>query len=237
MNDRIGIPGTGWEGRRASRRLKRGFSLVEILVVITIMALLVGLVATFATSMLDNARVTTCQKNLKEIAQHMILMKNDRRKRNKKGFPPYKGIRFLLELTRGSDRGGKFSYLSGNATKVFICPGTDDVNTTPEDDTVGSAYFDLDNLDSLSISYAGRDQVKYPIEKDKRRDDAVLAADDNEGRANHKFHTNYVTIGPAVLSVDIRDFTDDYPELEELGYLPVGPDSPEEEFQKLLVDQ
>ncbi len=211
---------------------RKGFSLVEILVVITIMALLVTLVAGFATNLLDSARVTACQSNLKEIAEHMILQKNDRRKRNKKGWPQYKGIRFLLELTKGG-KDGKFAYISGQKTKIFICPGTDDVNVTPENDTQGSAYFDLDNLFSDTISYAGRNQVDFPVERDTKRDDAVIAADDNEGRANHKFHTNYVTVGPAVDSVDIRDFVDDYPELE---YLPVGPDSPVEDFQKLVLD-
>jgi type II secretory pathway pseudopilin PulG len=210
--------------------------LVEILVVITIMALLVTLVATFATNLLDDAEVTACQSNLKEIAQNMILMKNDRRQRGKKGWPNYKGIRFLLELTKGSSVSKKLAYISGQKAKIFICPGTNDVNITELDDTPGAAYYDLDNVDSYTISYAGRNQVDYPIDKDKLGDDAVLAADDNEGQANHKFNTNYVTVGPAVVTLDIRDFLDDFPELAELEYLPVGPDSPSDKLQKLLVD-
>lgn len=212
----------------------RGFSLVEILVVITIMALLVAIVASSATNILDNSRSTTCKQNLKDIAQNMILLKNTRKQRGKKAWPKEKGIRFILELTRHSEKQeGKHAMVAGRKTKIFICPGTDDVNITEEDPTPGSAYFDLENLDSFSISYAGRNQVDFPIEKDKMHDDALLAADDNEGRANHKTDTNFVTVDAVVDSVGIQDYLDENPELE---WLPVGPDSPYEPFQKLLVD-
>jgi len=220
---------------RACMKAARGFSLVEILVVITIMALLVALVATSATTIMENSKVTACSKNLKEIGTLMVLMKNERRSSNKRGWPKKKGIQFLLELTRGG-KTGKFAYASGNATKIFICPNTDDINRTDEDDTPGSAYFDIDNVDTMSISYAGRNQVDFPIEKDPKREDAIIASDDNEGRPNHKIFTNYVTIGPVVDKVDIRDFLEDFPELEELGYLPIGPDSPYDDFRKLMVD-
>lgn len=208
-----------------------GFSLIEILVVITIIGLLVTIVASRASNILDEARVTRCKNNLKEISSNMILLKNSRRERGKKAWPKATGIAFLLELTRHSDvQGGKHAFVAGKKTKIFICPGTDDINTDYEDSTPGSAYFDLENLDSTTISYAGRDQVHYPIEKDPAGDDAILAADDNEGRANHKFKTNYVTADAVVDSVDISDFLDEFP---EMMYLPVGPDSPYEPFQRL----
>jgi len=213
-----------------NRDTRRGFSLVEILVVITIIGILVTLVASVSGTLLDESRSTACSSNLRDIGQQMLLMKTQNRKRGKKAWPKQKGIRFLLELTKG---GQKHGYVYGKATKVFICPGTDDVNTTDENSDSGSAYLDLNNLDSFSISYAGRNQVDFPIEKDKQKDDAILAADDNEGRPNHKFHTNYVTVGPMVDLVDIRDYIDEYPELE---YITVGPDSEVEMFTKLMVD-
>ena len=98
------------------------------------------------------------------------------------------------------------------------------------------SYRDKKILDSYTISYAGRNQVDFPLDKDTAKEDAIIAADDNEDRANHKFLTNYVTVGLAVDSVDFTDFLDDFPEIEELGYLPVGPDSPYEPFRKLQVD-
>lgn len=226
-----------FEGRpvdlKRGDKVSKGFSLIEILVVITIIGLLVTIVASRASNILDEARVTRCKNNLKEIASNMILLKNSLRERGRKPWPKARGIRFLLELTRHSEKqGGKHSYVSGKKTKIFICPGTDDINSTYEDSTPGSAYFDLENLDSTTISYAGRDQISYPLEKDPAGDDAIMAADDNEGRANHKFKTNYVTVDAVVDSVDIADFLDEFP---ELLYLPVGSDSPYEPFQKLSV--
>ena len=207
----------------------RGFSLVEILVVITIMALLVTSVTVVGGNMIDSAQSTECKKQLKDIAGCMVLLKKSRKDRGMNVWPHYKGIRFLLELTKG----GKHALVTGKKTEVFLCPGTDDVNTLEEDSTPGAAYANLDDLDTFSISYAGRNQVDYPIAKDEAGTDAILAADDNEERANHKQDTNYVTIDATPGSVSILDFMDEYPEME---FLKVGPESPYEPFTKLLID-
>jgi len=204
----------------ASGGRNEGFSLVEILVVITIMALLVGLVSNAAINFLDKGEVTVCKANLKQIAENMELYRQRRGK-----WPHEKGIAFLLTLTRG----GKHAMVQGRDCKMFLCPGTDDDNRAPGSKEWGSAYADFDNLDSTTISYAGRDAVDFKI----RFDPDVLAADDNEGRKNHRYVTNYVTKNYSVDSVDILDYTDENPDME---WLPVGPDSPYEPFRSLLVD-
>ncbi len=198
-----------------------GFSLVEILVVITIMALLVGLVATNAFNFLDRGEVTTCKAQLKGIAENLELYKQ-----RKHRWPQEKGIGFLLVLTRG----GKHAMVKGHDAKCFLCPGTDDDNRAPGSNEWGSAYEDFDNLDSMTISYAGRDAINFKI----RDDEDILAADDNEGRKNHKFDTNYVTRNYSVDSVDIDSYLDEIG--EDFDYLIVGPESPHEPFTKLLVD-
>jgi prepilin-type N-terminal cleavage/methylation domain-containing protein len=199
----------------------KGFSLVEILVVITIMALLVGLVANYAFNFLDKGKVTACQAQLKGIAQDLELYKQ-----RKHRWPSEKGISFLLILTKG----GKHAAVRGNATKCFLCPGTDDDNRDADSEEWGSAYADFDNLDSMTISYAGRNNVDFKI----KYDDDILAADDNEGRKNHKFHTNYVTRNYSVDSVDIDSYLDELG--EDCEWLIVGPDSPHEPFQCLQID-
>jgi prepilin-type N-terminal cleavage/methylation domain-containing protein len=197
-----------------------GFSLVEILVVLTIMALLVGLVSNAAWNYLDKGEVTTCQHNLRQIAQNLELYKQRKGK-----WPKEQGIRFLLVLTKG----GKHAMVNGKDTQIFICPGTDDDNRAAGSSEWGSAYDDFDNLDSFTISYAGRNAVDFKI----RNDDDVLAADDNEERKNHRYATNFVTRNYNVDKVDIDQFLDEYPDLE---WLPVGPDSPFEPFQCLQID-
>ncbi len=201
------------DGRRS------GFSLVEILVVITIMALLVGLVSNAAINFLDKGEVTACMANLKQIAQDLELYKQRRGR-----WPQEKGIQFLLVLTKG----GKHAMVSGRDSKMFLCPGTDDDNRAAGGDW-GSAYDDFDNIDSTSISYAGRNAIDFKV----KYDTDVLAADDNEERKNHRYATNYVTKNYAVESLDILDFVEDNPDLE---WLTVGPDSPYEPFHCLLPD-
>ncbi len=200
-----------------------GFSLVEILVVITIIGLLVTLVATQAPNILDSTRVTACKEQLKDIGMAMTLYQRDQ---TPKSFPRHNGIRFLLQLTAGK---GEAAYITEKNRKVFICPGTDDDNRAPDSDVLGSAYDNLDALDSFTISYAGRRNRESPA----RKDDDILAADDNEERPNHRRHTNYLMKDGSIGEVNLLDFIDEYPDLE---WLPVGVDSPHEPFQVLQVN-
>lgn len=200
-----------------------GFSLVEILVVITIIGLLVTLVATQAPNILDSTRVTACKKQLKDIGLAMELYYGDQ---TPKSYPRHNGIRFLLQLTAGK---GEAAYVTEKNRHIFICPGTDDDNRAPDSDVPGSAYDNLDDLDSFSISYAGRRNK----ESRARKDSDILAADDNEERANHRRHTNFLMKDGSVSEVSILDFMDEYPDLD---WLPVGADSPHEPFHILQVN-
>lgn len=218
-NESAATAGICRDGCRSCRG-DTGFSLVEILVVITIMALLVGLVSNAAINFLDKGEVTTCQSQLRQISQDLELYRQ-----RLKRWPQEKGIAFLLVLTKG----GQHAMVQGRDTKMFLCPGTDDDNRAPGSSEWGTAYEDYDNLDSMTISYAGRNVIDFKI----RYDSDVLAADDNEGRKNHRYATNYVTKNYSVDSVDIQEFLEEYPEME---WLTVGPDSPYEPFQCLQWD-
>lgn len=217
-------------GQEDGRREAAGFSLVEILVVITIIALLM----TFGFGAMQNAmetgRVTACKDNLRQIGQGMITYKN---LRTKGRWPREGGVRFLLELYRKDQ-------ISGRAVECFICPGTPNVyNDEGESEAPGSSYDDWDAISSASISYAGRDVDNYPI---VGSDDAaeVIASDDNEFGANHKNVTNILYGDGSTVSFDLlidgEKILDEYPEYKELGYLPVGPDSPHPDLQKLRID-
>ncbi|MCB9899330.1 MAG: type II secretion system protein [Planctomycetes bacterium] len=212
-----------------ARRRPTGFSLVEILVVITIIALLM----TFGFGAMQNAmeagRVTACQDNLRQIGQSMITYKN---MLTKGRWPKEGGVRFLLTLYRDKQ-------ITGRAAECFICPGTPNVyNDEGPSGLPGSSYDDWDAITSDTISYAGRDIENYPI---RGSDDAaeVIASDDNEYGPNHKTATNILYGDASVVRFDLpvqgRAYLDEYPELEQTGLI-VGPDSPHPDLQKLRID-
>lgn len=226
MTDLRRIPLGG--ARRASSRATAGFSLVEFLVVIT----LIGLLMTYGFSTMQAARETAheskCHDNLRQIGTAMLLFKD---MRNKNRWPRESGMRFLLKLHQVGE-------VTGRASDIFICPGTQDFNDTGPTGEVGSAYDDWDNINSADISYAGRDVDAHPL-RGRNIADLVLAADDNEFGNNHSKIINVLYGDGSVQAwhyqMDGGEVLAAYPELEETG-LPVGPDSPVELFQVLRVD-
>jgi len=216
------------ERHAASRRI-RGFSLIEILVVIAIISLLATLGVRAALNAREAGTVTKCRDNLKQMGQVMLLYHDQR---NKGKWPKESGIRFLLTLHRAGE-------LSGRNSETFLCPGTQDSNDTGSSGEPGSSYDDWENLDSSTISYAGRDQQGSPI-KGNSLSEIIIGSDDNEGRANHTFVTNYVYADGSTDSFDIKSekgsaLLADDPGMEK-GGLPVGPDSPFEPLRVLRID-
>jgi prepilin-type N-terminal cleavage/methylation domain-containing protein/prepilin-type processing-associated H-X9-DG protein len=210
-------------------RRRSGFSLIEILVVITIIGLLMTLGFGPIQNALESGKVTKCKKHLADMGQGLLAWHDQR---NKGHWPKESGIRFLLKLYQVGE-------LKGRNSETFLCPGTDDRNDTGPSGEPGSSYEDWQNIDSTTISYAGRDQDNYPI-KGGDLSTIVIGADDNEGRPNHKFMTNYVFADGSVESFDIKGENSaavlaEMPEVEKMG-LPVGPDSPLEALQVLRVD-
>jgi len=201
-----------------------GFTLVEILAVIAILGLLVSLAVPAITKARASGNARACQSNLRQISQ---LLQSYVDNRNKGRWPKESGIKFLLILAEKDE-------VRGESLDIFVCPGTDDVTWVDDaDPTPGTGFADWDNLEPGCISYAGRDNRNFPLNKN-RLDEEVIAADDNDGRPNHEHITNYVYADSRTSQADVSDFSG---ELEEgLDYIPVGPDSPHEGLAKLLVD-
>jgi len=218
------VPGTEGVPRQPS-----GFSLIEILVVITIIGLLMTIGFGPVQNALESGKVTKCRKQLADIGQSMQIYKDQN---NRGRWPKESGIRFLLRLY-------KAGLVSGRNSETFLCPGTPDVNDTGPSGEPGSSYEDWDNIDPTTISYAGRDQEAYPF-KGGDASTQVIASDDNDGRMNHKSITNILYADGSTGSFNIKaeeaeELLKEFPDIEQTG-LPIGPDCPYEPLQVLRID-
>jgi type II secretory pathway pseudopilin PulG len=197
---------------------------VEILAVMAILGLLFTLAMPMISKVRAGGNLRACQSNLRQIA---MALQNYVDVRNKGRWPKLSGIQFLLILHRDGE-------ITNENLEVFNCPGTDD--TTWVDDTnrvPGSGFEDFENPDPSCISYAGRDNLNFAMNKNKLGEE-IIAADDNEHGPNHEFITNFVYADGRVSTVDVKDYSDMLP--EDAEFIPVGPESPHEGLAKLLID-
>jgi type II secretory pathway pseudopilin PulG len=198
-------------------------------VVIAIIGLLITLAVGPVQNAMEASKVTACRKHLADMGVEMRIWKEQR---NKGRWPKDSGIRFLLRLHEAGS-------ITGRNCDKFLCPATPDVNDSGASGEVGSSYEDWENLDPLSISYAGRDQDAYPI---KGGDESLIpiASDDNDGRPNHRFLTNILYADGSTDSYDIMseqaaEIRSANPDIVTTG-LPIGPDCPYEPLQVLRID-
>lgn len=135
-------------------RRQAGFTLIEILVVITIIATLAGLVAATVPMILRENQKTTCMNNLSQIGKLLTVAKA------KDKLAGYKGAAFLLQAK---------NELSDDQLKVFICPGEEPDNLSEPRPDAGSdefiaMYRELDLNDPAAVreplsSYAGPERA------------------------------------------------------------------------------
>jgi prepilin-type N-terminal cleavage/methylation domain-containing protein len=164
------------------RRRAQGFTLIEIMVVIAIIAGLVTTVAIIVPKMQETQKQTTCLNNLSQLGQVYLMQEQDSRGKAQK----YSGVSLFLayrkatppEIKRGDER-------------VLICPGDAGISV-PENEEAIKKYdnVDLDSPPDDLCSYAGRDFKNFPI-KIESPDKEIIGCDRQgpNGRTQHHINT------------------------------------------------
>lgn len=202
-------------------RTQKGFTLIEILVVVTIIGVLAGLVVVLIPRGQFEAQKTDCLNNAKNIVGLLEVSSTT-------SYPKFRGPNLMLYLVKKGDLVGE------DSLKLLFCPG--DVHEDLAKAGGVDAYKDIDTkrqgeFDHLT-SYAGRDQLDGACAAKKGAAEAkVLLSDDSEDHHDNKGFVVGLTGGAAKW----RHKVDDYG-MNHDAPLAVGEGSGAEELNCLRVD-
>ncbi len=206
--------------RRARSSVEGGFTLVEILVVLAIIATLIGIVAAVIPRAMNANRKFTCGSNLRNIGAMLV-----ERTAASKGLGTRGGAAMLLQVYK------PLQMIKKGDERVFLCPGDVLVRGQNIDDPEFRKRYDtldLDHLDTTLCSYAGRNRKLYPIRPDSNEKQAwACDCQGDDGRTGHH---------QGGLNVLYEDGSVNFLDREALGLqsedpIVVGPES----TQKLLM--
>ncbi len=193
------------------RNRAQGFTLIEILVVITIIASLAGAVLVLVPRIQEKQRQTTCAQRLRQLGgiytgESMA----------KPGLPPKVGASLWLYYRQ------KFLIQKGRE-EVLICPG-DQTARVPGNAAESEMYDEL-NLDEPpknACSYMGRDFINFPM-SNEAKSAQIIGCDRNSADNKTPHHRDGLNILYDDGAVQFKD-------REFLGLMPddpivVGPES------------
>lgn len=214
-----------------ARRRQRGFSFIEILVVMAIIGVLATMVVALVPMIQERGRRTKSQDNVRSLLLFMI----DRRAgKVSGGWPRYNGKNFVLSVVATKD----LDIRRKENLELLFSPG--DVEYTLED--VDMKQYEEINKTSLKdgdfhtlTSYAGRrnGDSEYRVTPDQESMGTLLICDDDDGALHHP---DGLVCGYS--GGDVR-----YKEWEEFDMNQPDPDMPDEflgdaasneELQKML---
>jgi len=177
----------------------RGFTLIEILVVITIIAALTGLVASLIPMAIEHSNRATCTNNLHQIGGLLHALEGSGQLEN------YSGAAFLLQVA---------PHINDEDLTAFICPGEDDNIDDPRPKDGSEAFISMyrDEMDLASgkiedryCSYAGPNLKDFPparIGRESKRSRFLGCDKCRNGQAHHDgIAVLYSTSKVAVLPV------------------------------------
>ena len=163
-------------------RREHGFTLIEILVVITIIAALVGMVTLVIPKGQEAKNRVTCMNNLRQIGALLVAMDAS------SDLKPYNGAAFILQVA---------NQIKDEDLDVFVCPGEgeniDDARPAATDPEFSKMYRDQMDLKAGKIedrftSYAGPNWKSFPMAKAGKaaRETRLWACDKcRNGAAHH----------------------------------------------------
>jgi prepilin-type N-terminal cleavage/methylation domain-containing protein/prepilin-type processing-associated H-X9-DG protein len=183
--------------RRASGGFSpRGFTLVELLVVIGIVVLLVSILLPAVSAARERSRRTACLSNLRQIGMAFIMYAGESRGRYPNANPPLTAKSYVPTnqlLTYVANR-----YLSGTPA-VFHCPSDRD----PVPDRIETADYALPNSARVSYDfYTIRWQPEFGPLLGKLKGEAPLAWDLGGGSAKPDPDQNHGIQGGNVVFAD-----------------------------------
>jgi prepilin-type N-terminal cleavage/methylation domain-containing protein len=176
---------------------QRGFTLIEILVVVTIIGVLAGLVVVLIPRGQFEANKIDCINNVKNIVG---LIEST----NQQKYPTHSGANLVLYLVNKGDLAS-----NKDSLKLLFCPS--DTNESLEQAGGVDAYKDISldrrEYDRLT-SYAGRDQQNGDCAAKKGgTEPVVLLCDDSEDHHDKKGFVVGLTGGSAKFRHKVDDYS------------------------------
>jgi prepilin-type N-terminal cleavage/methylation domain-containing protein len=151
---------------------QKGFTLIEILVVVTIIGVLAGLVVVLIPKSQEKAQIIECTNNQRNFAGLLAAADPEAWRRS--------GANLILQFVRKGD-------INDESLKTLFCPG--DLVENLEKAGGPEAYKNLDmkshDHDGLT-SYAGRDQDNASCVAKPGQGRTIVTCDDSEDHHNKK---------------------------------------------------